>query len=55
MALGENSSLVFRGQSNSCCRLSTTLERTQGRMLFKEYYRVISRIKPQIESLTSNR
>jgi hypothetical protein len=54
-ALGENSSLVFRGQSNSCWRLNTTLERTQGRTLFKEYYSVISRIKPQIESLTSNR
>jgi len=54
-ALGENSSLVFRGQSNSCWRLNTTLERTQGRTLFKEYYSVISRIRPQIESFTSNR
>ncbi len=54
-ALGENSSLVFRGQPNSSWGLSTTLEREQGRTLFKNYYRIISRIKPQIESLTSYR
>jgi hypothetical protein len=53
--LGDDSALVFRGQSDSRWRLSTTLERTHGRTLFKDYYRVISRIKPQIESFTSNR
>jgi hypothetical protein len=51
--LHENLSLVFRGQANSGWRLSATLERTQGRMLFKDYCRIIERIKPQIESLTS--
>lgn len=52
--LGNDASLVFRGQANSCWPLSTTLERSQGRTLFKDYYRVISRIKPQIESLTAH-
>jgi hypothetical protein len=46
--------LLFRGQESSCWRLGTTLERKQQRMLFKDYYRVISKIKPQIESLTGN-
>jgi hypothetical protein len=53
--LGTDASLVFRGQANSCWPLSTTLERNPGRMLFKDYYRIISRIKPQIESLTAHR
>jgi hypothetical protein len=53
--LGKDSSLVFRGQANSAWPLSTTLERKQGRMLFRDYYRVISKIQPQIESLTAHR
>ena len=48
------SSLLFRGQENSGWWLSTTLERRQQRTPFKDYYRVISKIKPQIESLTNN-
>lgn len=46
-----NSPPVFRGQRNATWSLSTTLERIQSRMLFSEYYCVISRVKPQIESL----
>ena len=44
--------LLFRGQENSCWLLSTTLDRRRERMLFRDYYRVISRIRTQIESLT---
>jgi hypothetical protein len=45
---------VFRGQRDASWPLSTTLERTQSQMLFSDYYRIISRVKPQIESLTGN-
>jgi hypothetical protein len=44
--------LLFRGQEKSCWLLSTTLDRRRERMLFRDYYRVISKIRPQIESLT---
>jgi hypothetical protein len=44
--------LLFRGQENSCWLLSTTLDRRRERMLFRDYYHVISKIRPQIESLT---
>lgn len=44
--------LLFRGQENSCWSLGTTLDRRRERMLFRDYYRVISKIKPQIESFT---
>jgi hypothetical protein len=44
--------LLFRGQENSCWLLSTTLDRRRERMLFRHYYRVISKIRPQIECLT---
>jgi hypothetical protein len=44
--------LLFRGQKKSCWELSTTLDRRRERMLFRDYYRVISKIRPQIESLT---
>lgn len=46
------SSLLFRGQENSCWLLSTTLDRRRERMLFKDYYGTITRIRPQIETLT---
>jgi len=48
------SSLLFRGQEDSCWSLRTTLERNRERMLFKDYYRIIERIVPQIETLTGN-
>jgi FRG domain-containing protein len=44
--------LLFRGQANSCWSLATTLDRNCQRMPFREYYRLIGKIKPQIESLT---
>jgi len=43
--------LLFRGQGNSCWHLNATLERTRERMLYKDYYRIIDKIRPQIESL----
>ena len=33
-----------------CWRLSTTLERAREQMLYKDYYRIIAKIRPQIES-----
>src|SRR5207248_3283799 len=48
------SALLFRGQENSSWPLSTTLERYREQMLFKDYYRVIARIQPQIETLTGD-
>lgn len=44
--------LLFRGQEKSCWQLNTTLDRRRKRMLFRDYYHVISRIRPQVESLT---
>ena len=47
------SPLLFRGQRDAGWRLQTTLERrSKKNMLFREYYAVISRIKPQIEAFT---
>ena len=42
--------LLFRGQENSCWRLRTTLELRRERMLFADYYGLIARIRPQIET-----
>jgi len=47
----QNSPLLFRGQGNSCWQLGATLERKRERMPYKDYYRIISKIKPQIETL----
>lgn len=47
-----SSSLLFRGQEKSCWLLSTTLDRKREQMLFKDYYRTIGNIRPQIETLT---
>ncbi len=50
---GTESQLWFRGQGNACWPLATTLERiTQGGVPFKDYYLLIDRVKPQIESFT---
>jgi hypothetical protein len=47
-----SSELLFRGQENFCWPLSTTLERSghQG-MSIAEYYKLISRVQPQIDTL----
>src|SRR5215472_6010983 len=49
------SSLLFRGQEDSSWLLTTTLDRKRERMLFADYYRLIARIRPQIETLTGNK
>jgi hypothetical protein len=44
--------LLFRGQEDSRWPLETTLERSgRDRMLFSDYYRLISVVRPQVESL----
>jgi hypothetical protein len=43
--------LLFRGQVSSCWQLNATLERVRERMLYRDYYRIIAKIRPQIESL----
>jgi hypothetical protein len=55
--LRENTSgqLLFRGQEDSCWPLTTTLERNkQPRMLLHEYYRLMLKVRPQIEAFTGN-
>ena len=47
----QDSALLYRGQGNSFWKLGATLERKCARMLYKDYYRIISKIKPQIETL----
>jgi FRG domain len=47
----QNDPLLFRGQGNSCWRLDATLERVRKQMLYRDYYRIIDKIRPQIESL----
>jgi hypothetical protein len=47
----QNSPLLFRGQRSSSWRLETTLEQVRKRMLYRDYYQIIDKIRPQIESL----
>lgn len=47
----QDSPMLFRGQRSSSWRLASTLERARERMLYKDYYRIIDKIRPQIESL----
>jgi hypothetical protein len=48
--------LLFRGQENSDWPLYTTLDRSKRRgMLFAEYFRRISKIRPEIESFTDRK
>ncbi len=48
-----SSEFLFRGQYNPSWPLETTLERYGAeRMPFAEYYRVISRVRPQVETFT---
>src|SRR4030042_1229160 len=49
------SSMLFRGQGNAKWRLTTTLERyIVSEVSLEDYYRIISVVKPQIESFTEN-
>ena len=43
---------IYRGQEDSALNLLTTLERDGQEMTLKEYYHLISVVKPQIESFT---
>src|SRR5689334_14998607 len=48
-----SSPLLFRGQSNSTWSLETSLERLRKHgMLFADYYQLVSRVRPEIESVT---
>ncbi len=50
-----NLPLLFRGQSNSCRKLETTLERHKKRgMLFKDYCHIIYTSRREIETFTGN-
>lgn len=44
--------LLFRGQPDARWLLKTTLDRHQERMRVEDYYRLIGKIKPEIESMT---
>jgi len=51
---GEGPRYLFRGQSNASWSLDTTLERSwKKKLLFSDYYKTISVIRPQIESFTN--
>lgn len=48
-----DSSLLFRGQESHLWNLATTLERNKREKVpFKEYYRLITRVRPQVEVFT---
>jgi hypothetical protein len=51
-SIARHNSLLFRGQRKSCWLMRTTLERKSDLVLVREYYRIIGRMAPQIESLT---
>jgi len=49
---GREPHLLFRGQEDSAWPLETTLERAgHDGMLFSDYYRLISAVRPQVETL----
>ena len=49
------SSLLYRGQPSSAFGLTTTLERrNSANMRLTDYFRIISAIKPQLETFTGN-
>ena len=43
--------ILFRGQGNACWPLCTTLDRKYSNMRFTDYYRIIAKIRSQIETL----
>ena len=50
------SRLLYRGQENASWQLTTTLERSeQEKMLLADYYRLISRVQPQIETFVGTK
>jgi len=48
----DGDTLLFRGQPDACWLLQTTLDRERERMRVQEYYQLIGKIKPEIESMT---
>jgi hypothetical protein len=50
----QESPLLFRGQGSSCWELDTTLDRARPQMPYLDYYRIITRIRPQVESLMNS-
>lgn len=55
-ALTHVSGILFRGHSDHTWQLTTSLERYKARRFsIDEYYRIISAVKPQIETLTNMR
>lgn len=53
---GAKNSILFRGQASACWSLDTTLERNGRKdMWFSDYYRVISKILPQVETFTQRK
>ena len=54
--ISEGEQYLFRGLGNSCWPLDTTLERQEKRgMPLAYYYRLISKIRPEIEALTDTK
>lgn len=52
---GHISNFLYRGQKKSSWQLETTLERYgKAEMSLRQYYRLISAIKPQLETFTRN-
>lgn len=50
------SSLLFRGHGDAAWKLETTLERaTPGQVTFIDYYRIVSRIRPRLETLAATK
>ena len=50
-----SSNLLFRGQGDAVWTLDTTLERSGKKCLIRDYYRLISSVKSQIETFTDSR
>jgi hypothetical protein len=54
--VGNAGEFLFRGLADSTWELTTTLERAAlGGRAISEYYQIITRLKPQIESFTGNK
>jgi hypothetical protein len=51
----ENETVLFRGQSSSDWRLETTLERSENTAEVADYFRMILRIKSEVEAYTSQK
>jgi hypothetical protein len=50
-----NNPLLFRGQSNACWPLNTTLDRMRKGVPFQDYYEVICSVRAEIETVTGKK